>query len=77
MAKKLGLQKIPAKIGSFKEAKLEDRIRKVGTKVKHLKYGVGKITEVTNKNVTILFDSGKEVDFNIEMCIKNKFVSLM
>ena len=77
VAKKLGLQKIPAKIGNVRESKLEDRLRKVGTKVKHSKYGDGKVMEVTDRNVTILFDSGKEVTFNIEMCIKKQFVSLL
>lgn len=76
VAQQLGLKKIPAKIGDYKEVKLENRIRKLGTKVTHTKYGEGKVVDVSDKNITILFEAGNEVSFNIEMCIKKKFIEL-
>ena len=77
MAKQLGLKEIPARISTEKENKLEDKIRVVGTKVKHTKYGIGKITRVTDNSVDIIFESGKESTFNVEMCVKSKLISLV
>lgn len=76
VAKQLGLKEIPARISTEKENKLEDKIRVVGTKVKHTKYGIGKITRVTDNSVDIIFESGKESTFNVEMCVKSKLISL-
>lgn len=77
VAQQLGLKEVPARISTEKENKLEDKIRIVGTRVKHTKYGNGKIVNVTDKNVDILFETGKAVSFNIDMCVKKIFISVI
>ena len=76
VAKQLGLKEIPARISTEKENRVEDKMRVVGAKVKHIKYGKGVVTRVMDNSVIIAFESGKETTFNIEICVKNKLITL-
>lgn len=75
VAKKLGLQYISAKIGTFQESKTEDMLRKVGTKVKHLKYGNGVVIAANAMYTTIRFDNMSEIKFDISTCMENRFLT--
>lgn len=68
---------IPAKISTEKLNKLEDRIRRVGTTVYHIKWGNGRIINVTETHITISFDSGKEGVFDIVLCIEKKLIRII
>ena len=73
VAKKLGLKTIPAKIGTFKESKTEDKLRKVGTIVKHPKFGTGTVVDSTQTHTTICFANDKKVMFDISVCVEKQF----
>ena len=75
VAKKLGLKSIPAKIGTFRESKAEDKLRKVGTKVRHQKFGNGTVVEATLTHTTIRFENEKEMKFDISMCLEKKYLT--
>ena len=76
VAKKLGLTTIEAKIGTYKDSSKNDRISNEGSKIRHRKYGKGVVTESDGKYVTVLFDSGEEKKFDLELCIKNGILSV-
>ena len=75
VAKKLGLESISAKIGTFEESKVEDRLRKAGTKVTHQKFGQGVVIAANATHTTIRFDSMKEIKFDIFMCVEKKYLT--
>lgn len=77
VTKQLGLKEVPAKISTEKENKLEYKIRIVGTKVKHSKFGEGKIRSTTDDKVEILFNTGKTVEFSIEICVKKELLTVI
>lgn len=75
VAKQLNLKTIPAKIGTFKQSSADDRLHKVGTKVTHKTFGKGVVTDSDGSTTTIKFENGKEMKFNIEMCVQNGFIT--
>ena len=75
VAKQLGLESLSAKIGTFKESKSEDRLRKVGTKVTHQKFGQGIVVDANETHTTIRFDNEKEMKFDISMCVERKYLT--
>ena len=76
VAKQLGLKEVPAKISTEKENKLEDKIRIIGRKVTHSKFGVGKIVSVSDDKVEIAFNTGKTIDFSIDICVKKELLTI-
>lgn len=70
VAKQLELETIPAKIGTYKESKVEDKIRKIGTKIDHKKFGTGVVVEADATYVSVRFDNGKIMKFNISFCLE-------
>lgn len=72
VATQLGLETIPAKIGTLKESKAEDLLRKVGTPVIHQRYGKGSVIEASSTKTTIRFKSGEIITFDISRCAKTK-----
>lgn len=77
VAKQLGLDEVSARISTEKENKLEDKIRVVGTKVIHNKFGGGVIAAVKDNKIDIMFDSGKKIEFSIEICVKKEVISIV
>lgn len=75
VAKKLGLKSIAARIGTFLESKDEDKLRKKGTKVLHMKYGKGIVIAADDAYTTVRFENGREIKLSISTCIENKLVS--
>lgn len=74
VAKELGLKKILAEMSTKSEIKIEDQLRKTGTKVRHQKYGEGVVIAVDLSYVTVRFEDGKEKKFDIALTIKNKYL---
>lgn len=77
VAKELGLKDIPAKIGTKKEMKAEDAIRKKGTKLIHKSYGEVIVESSTLKHVVVINSEGKHITLDIETCINKKLVSIV
>lgn len=76
VAKKMGLKEIPAKIGTEKQNKIDDKLRIVGTRCKHMKFGNGQVTEVLDNKIVIRFESGKEVTFDIDFVVSKNLIKL-
>lgn len=74
VAKELGLKRVRARIGTYSESVMYDRLQKVGRSVKHKKYGIGTIVENDGKYVTVLFDKGEDIRFDLDICIKNNIL---
>lgn len=54
------------------EHKIEIPEDVVGKKIKHKKYGIGTITEISGKSIYIVFDNEGEKKMVYDICIKNK-----
>lgn len=76
VAKLLGLSKVPAKIGTFKKSKLEDKLRKKGARVKHKKFGMGIVLESDCTHITIQFDNNRIKKLDIAACLTNGLITL-
>ena len=48
--------------------------KKVGLRVTHNFFGVGQIVSTKGSHAIIRFDSGKEVEINLEYCVKNNVI---
>lgn len=70
---------IPDKYGTNEDGKgkIHEKFRKIGTKVKHVKYGSGEIVAADAKMMTIRFDSGRETKFDIPLCVEKGYVKLI
>lgn len=77
VAKELGLKKIPAKIGTKKEMKPEDAIRKKGAKLIHKSYGEVVVESSNLKHLVVVDSTGKHITLDIETCIKNKLFTVV
>lgn len=77
VAKELGLKEIPAKIGTEKEMKPEDAIRKKGTKLIHKSYGEVVVESSTLKHAVVINAEGKHITLDIETCINNKLFTVV
>lgn len=75
VAKELGKTWIRATIATYEESVMRDKLCKNGGRVKHKKYGQGTIVKNDDKYIIVLFDNGKEIKFDIEICIKNTIFS--
>ena len=56
---------------------LNNKIRVVGTEVINKAYGKGKVIEVKGNDVVIEFDKGKKANYNIDLCVKNNWLTLV
>ena len=77
VAKELGLKEIPAQIGTEKEMKPEDAIRKKGTKLVHKSYGEVVVESSTLKHAVVINAEGKRITLDIETCINNKLFTVV
>lgn len=75
VAKQLNLKTISAKIGTFKQSTADDRLHKVDTRVIHKTFGNGVVVNSNGNHTTIKFESGKEMSFDIAMCIQNGIIT--
>lgn len=77
VAKQLGLQEIPAKIGTKDKIKPEDALRKKGSRILHTKYGVVTVIESDLKHVTVKTDNDEIIALDIETCLRNNLVKVI
>ena len=75
VAKKFGVKWISARIGTYEQSILGDRLHKIGGRVKHERFGLGTIVKNDGKYITVLFDKGKEIQFDFELCIRKSLLN--
>ena len=51
--------------------------RKVGLCITHNFFGKGQIVSIKGVHAIVRFDTGKEVEINLEYCVKNKIIELL
>lgn len=72
VAKELGLEKIPAEMGSKEETAARDHLRTVGNLVWNKKEAeVGEIVSTGISKVTIRYDSGEIATYDIHKCLNS------
>lgn len=76
VAEKLGLTEIPAKIGTLKSSKLEEQLKKVGTRIYHKVFGNGVVTELKEDAIIVKFENGKESVLSVDMCVQNNLLQV-
>lgn len=78
VAKKLGLETVPAEMGTEEEIKERDAIRRVGTLVWQQKHAeVGEVIEASLSKVTIKYDDGRERTYDIHMALETKNIRVL
>ena len=78
VAKKLGLETIPAEMGTEEEIQERDAIRKIGTLVWQQKHAeVGEVTEVTFSRDTVKYDDGRERTYDIHIALESKNIRVL
>lgn len=69
----LTLSKQTKKITSGKKSEPKDKFP-VNSKVKHSKFGIGIVKEISNEKVTIIFENGPTMKFNLDICLDGKLL---
>ena len=72
VARDIGLKKIKAQIYCGIPYSIIKKFKKIGNSFNHKDYGRGTIVEVKNNNITVRFDSGKQIKFNVIAYLKSK-----
>lgn len=76
--KKLGLETVPAEMGTEEEIKERDAIRRVGTLVWQQKHAeVGEVMEASLSKVTVKYDDGRERTYDIHMALETKNIRVL
>ncbi|MBP3371837.1 MAG: hypothetical protein J6L88_04855 [Clostridia bacterium] len=76
-AQKLGLTLVPARIGRYGDVHYEKKLHRHGQSVRHKKYGMGSIVDSDEKQVKVLFESGKEIVFSIKSCVEMRILKFI
>ena len=76
VAKQLGLKAIPAKTGTLEEIRIEDKLRKGGTRVTSQKHGKGVVIKSDSKFTTIRFNDSEEITYDISSCVKRNTLTI-
>ena len=76
-ALQLGVKEIHARIGTYNDHSIEDKIHRKGQRVQHEIFGKGTIINSTIDVVEIRFKSGKTKRLGIRKCIDEKMISFI
>lgn len=76
-ALQLGVKEIHARIGTYNDHSIEDKIHRKGQRVQHEIFGKGTIINSTIDVVEIRFKSGKTKRLGIRKCIDEKLISFI
>ena len=73
VAKEFGYEQIPAIMESQLVFKIEDLLRREGTRIHHLKYGYMTVVGATNTMLRLKSDSGEDVKLLLAYCVENTY----
>ena len=76
VAKQFGLTTISARMNTAENI-FENKIERVGKRIKHKTFGFGTVKEVSGQYVTIGFDSGKEIKLDLDICVEKGVISII